>query len=60
MLIYLALPSILGYGGDDRFETEGVIAFITHVTHQHLAVLARVPGNTHNTAEVNTGLVLFI
>lgn len=36
---YLAPPAIGGYCVHDGLQAEGMIPFITHVTHQHLAVV---------------------
>lgn len=40
---YLAPPAVGGYCVHDGLLAEGMIPFITHVTHQHFAVLPWVP-----------------
>lgn len=40
---YLAPPAIGGYCVHDWLQAECMIPFITHVTHQHLAVFPWVP-----------------
>lgn len=42
---YLAPPAIGGYCVHDGLQAEGMIPFITHVTHQHLAVIPWVSTN---------------
>ena len=44
---YLALPTILGDGGHGRSQTEGVVALVTGIAHQHLDVVPRLSANTH-------------
>lgn len=43
LIRYLTPPSVGGDGVHDGLQAEGVIAFIAHVTHQHLRVLPGVP-----------------
>ena len=38
----LAFPAVLGNGGHDGFEAEGVISFVTSVADEHLVVVARM------------------
>lgn len=40
---YLTSPSIGGKSVDGGLQTEGVVAFVTHVTHKHFGVLSWVP-----------------
>ncbi len=40
---YLTSPSIGGKRVHSRLQTEGMVAFVTHVTHQHFSVLSWVP-----------------
>lgn len=42
---YHAPPAIGGYCVHDRLQAEGMMRFITHVTHQHFAIIAWVPTN---------------
>lgn len=41
----LALPPVFRNGCHDRFQTESVVAFITHITHQHLTVVTGLPAH---------------
>lgn len=38
----LTSPTIGGESVDCRLQTEGMVAFVTHVTHQHFSVLSWV------------------
>ncbi len=40
---YHAPPAIGGHCVHDRLQAEGMIRFITHVTHQHFVVIPWVP-----------------
>lgn len=40
---YLTSPSISRKRVDGGLQTEGVVAFVTHVTHKHFGVLSWVP-----------------
>lgn len=40
---YLTSPSIGRKRVDSRLQTEGMVAFVTHVTHKHFGVLSWVP-----------------
>ena len=54
---YLALPTILGDGGHGRSQTEGVVALVTGIAHQHLDVVPRLSANTHtHTFRIHTGI----
>lgn len=41
-LSYLTSPSVGGKRFHSRLQTEGMVAFVTHVTHQHFSVLSWV------------------
>lgn len=44
-LSYLTSPSVGGKRVHSRLQTEGMVPFVAHVTHQHFSVLSWVPTN---------------